>query len=266
MFKLLDNESIITRILVFTILVTVLAGTTFSNAKAELLLNPIDDSYVYNQNPDTNYDGTGLYVGYSLFGVLTPTYQTYIKYDLSSVEIATGRSTFNFTFTQNSWELGNNISVSLYSVSDDSWNETTLTHNNSPAIVNPGSITLLETKVIAAGTTGLITYGSTSSDNPVGTYIESQRTGDGIASFLIRVTAASGGFFGGFAIAEDRENSQTPGIVDSPYLDMRGPTAVTLTEFTVSNNPSNRIALWIGLGISFTIVGVTVWFRRRIKI
>jgi hypothetical protein len=171
----------------------------------------------------------------------------------------TGRSTFNVTITGNGFPSGALMDVSLYSVANDNWTAATITWNNASGL---GPFTLLQTVQVPSGTTGALVFGSAGADNPVGTYIEQQRVSDGKASFLLRITGGSSIGFGGSLNIEDSENFRTPAITtDSPFLDMRNPTVVTLNNLT-AHSAAGRLPLLAGLA-GLAVIGLVLVRRVR---
>jgi len=71
------------------------------------------------------------------------------------------------------------MTLTLYSVTDDSWTETGVKWSNQPAHVDA------LVSILYPGTGGWIQFEGTALD----TFIQSQIAGDGIASFKILVTA-----------------------------------------------------------------------------
>jgi hypothetical protein len=65
----------------------------------------------------------------------------------------------------------------------DGWDETTVTFDTQPTVGN-----LLQTIDIAASFTGAVSFDNAAVNN----YLEAQRTGDGTASFLLRLDSGTG--------------------------------------------------------------------------
>ncbi len=194
----------------------------FSALSGTQVISPQHDAYIDLNNPNTNYDpcasnSGGLDLGYSAFPSFLSTREIYLKFDLSGISESANRSLFSVTITNNVWEPGSTLSVSLYGIPTDGWDETIITWNNKPT----GSPILLETQQIAAGYESALTFGDPASANPVGTFIEDERTNDGHVTFLIKLTGGSDVQFAGLSTIEDRESCLTPTSGDEPTIQIR---------------------------------------------
>ncbi len=270
MAKLMPWKTLLLIASTLTLLLGFLALNT-GNAAAVLTLAPTDDAFVDLNNSSTNYDTNppgqpcnppnagGLEVNFSNFGSFVSVREVYLQFDLSSVTQTTGRSLVNLTVTTNVLPTSGTLDLALYSVANDSWDETTINYGNAPA-----GTTLLETKQVDMNTSA-VTFGSASVDNNVGTYIESERTGDGIASFLLKFDGGTGlpGFSSGTLVMEDRESCITSGAGDEPLMDMRGPTAVTLT--TLETGQADRWVLPAALAISLSLSALSLLMLWRLR-
>lgn len=100
-------------------------------AQTSVQLSPTDDAYVKDTAPDTNYGSWGsLYVGtYSGDGANE---RAYLKFDLSSLPdnaVIVSAKLYAYTYLGASSDP---VNISAYVVSDDSWDENTITWNNKP--------------------------------------------------------------------------------------------------------------------------------------
>jgi hypothetical protein len=115
------------------IVVSVLAAISvdFASAASPATLYPIADSYVFNNNPNTNYGTAGTLVVRYNSGGQHENETAFLKFDLSVLPegavitqaylhlLKSGAGTPNFD---------------AYAVADDSWTETGITFNNQPTV------------------------------------------------------------------------------------------------------------------------------------
>lgn len=168
---------------------------------------PDDDSWVDNGSPTANYDeNNGLQVGFSNFPAFTPTQFTYLRFDVSGLDEAFV-STDKLRLYVESIQVASDLpgkELELYSVGDD-WNggaasnggETDLTYNSRPST---GS--LLNTQTIPSAGNWVEFSGQDLAD-----YLNNERNGDGLASFMVQIKNYSGIALGGGLRFEDRENT-----------------------------------------------------------
>ncbi len=191
------------------------------------------DTFVDINNPEQNYDCSGsfsgLELGYSNFPVFTSTREFYLKFDLTTVTGPAEQSTLILSLAQNALPGGATANVALYSTTDDSWDEATMTYNNQPA---SSTWSLQQTITITSGVTGQITF----DDPAVGAYIEGERTTDQLASFLIRIEDGSNLGFGGGLVFEDHENCLSPETGDEPIINIQ--SGVTATPTPTAGGPT----------------------------
>jgi hypothetical protein len=239
----------------------------FSTVHAQTFLPATHDTFIDPNDPSFNYNpggspGTGrLDVGYSNFFGFDPSQRSMVRFDVSSVTATTGRSLVVFDLVVNSLIGSEAMDLSLYKLADDTWDESTVTFANAPtgATTWPLPATdLLQTMTINSGYTGPVTFGSISVDNPVGAYIEQERLGDGEASFLLVFDGGTNLEFAGLITFEDSEN--TGGSGNTPYIDVRTPTAINLNYFQAGDV---NIAIWVMLGLVVLISGVTLIIVRQ---
>jgi uncharacterized membrane protein len=90
---------------------------------------PIDDAYVNNSSPDSNYGGSGLL----LVGVESLALKrAFLKFDLG---LPRGSTIDNaWLYLKSGGGSGGGTNVQCYSVDNDDWTENTITWNNKPAI------------------------------------------------------------------------------------------------------------------------------------
>ncbi|WP_245610465.1 CBM96 family carbohydrate-binding protein [Thermococcus celericrescens] len=135
-------------------------------------MSPTDDAYVNDASPDTNYGTESrLYVGtYYSDG---SNYRSYLKFDLSGLPegaVITSARLYVYTYYG---AYGTPVNISVCSVDDDSWSETSITWNTKP---NPG--TLLDKDLVG-------TDGKHWSVWDVTSFVQSEFNSDKIVSFVL---------------------------------------------------------------------------------
>jgi hypothetical protein len=140
-------------------------------------LEPTDDAYVASGEPDSTHDSSdSLYVGQH--SSLNKTY-TFLQFDVSGLS---GDLTFTLSlYCSNDYALP--FVVHLYSVKNDSWDESTLTWNNKPA-----NVSLLDTRA-SVNTGTWINFTSPELDY----FLSSQMAGDDVVSLMLGYETYSSG-------------------------------------------------------------------------
>lgn len=245
------------RFLVFIIILLSLFVSVTQVVRADLILNPSDDTYIDVFNPTVNYDGQALIVDYSN-SPCANTRSTYLKFNLSSLPSDVGETTKIRVYINIAPITSGTLA--LWSTGDD-WNgasdglggETTLTNQNAPAVINQ-----LDTKPSGTTNTWVEFTGSNLSN-----YINNERVSDGVASFVVNwsncVDPVSDA-----AIFEDRENSMGSG--NPPELYPFSPTAITLSAFSASGHANNPWVFVLGVGLLVAMIAIGIVLRRRTKI
>lgn len=195
------------------------------------------DSYTDRNSPAANFNGNTLAAGYDNFGAFNPSTFSYLQFDLAGVSSPAHRAVITLTVVSNNSNAAN-VTLSLYAVESDDWNAATLTHNNRPP-TGP----LLQSVTIAGNYLGPVQFGDAAvADHPVGLYLESQRSGDKIASLLLQVQSATTPGFFGILLLEDEEgsfdglNGNEPRLLPNPG----DPTAINLSHTQVGLITGNR--------------------------
>jgi hypothetical protein len=147
--------------------------------KAAGAMNPSEDSYVSSGNANTNNNGE-----WSLECGKHPdvgTEYVYLKFNVSSLSAGTSAFILSLYCTIYYVEA-RTFTIQLYSVTDDSWDETVITWNNRPA-----NVSLLDTQnnVLA---NQWINFSSTQLDS----FINVQISGDGTVSLMLGYTMPAG--------------------------------------------------------------------------
>ena len=173
---------------------------------AENTASPTHDATVDPANPTTNYNEEALLVGYSSFdgNEFQSTTRAYLQFDLSSFgeDISTRSLQLHLT---NNQILADEVQLVLYSLSTDAWDEATLQATFAPTV----QMTALQTMTIRSDTAGIVYFNAPT----VGAFLEAERNGDGVASFIVKITDATGDRFGGLLVFDDSEGSNPPALV-----------------------------------------------------
>ena len=202
------------------------SGWQATPALAQTAIAPTQDTFVDPNNASTNYDGKRLELAYSNFPTLVGTRRVLLQFDLRSVTGAVLNAPVVLTAVENNFPAGATLTLGLYGLAD-TWTEAAVTEATRPAVGAK-----LQTVTVAAGTTGAVRFDAAA----VGTYLEAQRTGDGVASFLLQLDAGSGTLgFGGNLFFEDSEGSSNGVNGDEPAID--APTVPTSTPTATSTTP-----------------------------
>ena len=235
-----------------------------------ILLVSMTAVYAAPSNPADAYTGTGTSASTSFgttdpanleinsggLGVCNPTRTTYLSWSLAGVNSEL-TSTSELTLFVNNAQSTNTGSVALYEVSDDTWNETTVTGNPAPAL---GS--LITSVPMPTTTGGTITFTGSSLAvwlNKNTSYVGGNDTvaGNDLVSFAVQITGCSGFSNPVRFDSKDKVGGTAPALV------LFNPTAVTLSTFH-STSPSLNWPLIAGLGALATVVigGLAVTRRR----
>jgi len=241
-----------------------LAILVTSNANADLILNPTDDTWTDLNDANANKNGSKLLVGYSNFGGFSKTMNTYLRFDLTQVNKDLGPTTVvrlyvtagaDFTTgTLNLCSAGNDWN----GATDGNGGQSTLTANNAPT---PLCTSVLDTKTAGGAGTWVEFSGSTLSS-----FVNSRRIangGDNLASFRIEWAGCSTcDPFADVITFEDREN--TGGSGNAPQLYPRGPNAITLRSLRAVDSSLNwRLFAGLGLLALVCLAGAGIYRQRR---
>ncbi len=219
----------------------------FRAASAANPQTPVADGYVLHNAAAQNFDGDGLFISYDGLGGFESSAETYLRFDLSSEPAIS--SAFLLLTTANDQLNAANANITLYAVSDDTWEEGSLNANNAPPL---GSA--LQTVSL---TDGLIF------DNAALTaYLEAERSGDGIASLALKIDSVTGGSIWGALLLGDSE--QTGGLA-APALGLNGtiPTAVGLSS--VQLDASSGLLLLTLIGVALTLTAAMLRNSARLR-
>ncbi len=226
-------NSIIMRKVRLPLIALLLAGLVLTQASrwsatpafAQTALVATQDTFVDPNNPTTAYDGKRLELAYSNFPTLLGTRRTLLQFNLTGIPDSLSTAPLLLTMVENNFPAGATLTLGLYGLADN-WNEAAVTFATLPTVS-----TQLQTISVVAGTTGEIRFSAAA----IGAYLEAQRAGDGVASFLLRIDDGSGTLgFGGNLFFEDSEGSSDGVNGNEPVIEAPAtvPTA-TLTNTTV---------------------------------
>ena len=114
------------------VLLSPVAGATL------VTLNPTDDAYVNNDQPDSNFGNEFAIVSSIRFNSADSF--GYLKFDLGSIPVneTIVSATLNL-YQQGGVQPGVPGDVNLFRMTDDTWNENTVTWNTLPATTTPGN-------------------------------------------------------------------------------------------------------------------------------
>jgi hypothetical protein len=200
-------------------------------ALAQTTLTATQDTFVDPNNPTTAYDGQRLELAYGNFPNLVETRRVLLQFDLNGVTDVLVGAPLVLTGVENNFPPGASLTVGLYALADN-WSEATVTFDTLPTVGAQ-----LQTVTVNAGATAAVRFSAAA----VGAYLEAQRTGDGLASFLIKIDTGSGTLgFGGNYYFEDREGSADGINGNEPLLDVPAPATITIV---LDGRPNQSIDL-----------------------
>lgn len=222
------------------VLLLVLGAWRAAPVRAQSGFPPSDDTWVSFHNPDDNNDGQELVAMYSAFPSCIITGRVFLRFDLSSIGYEVTDSTL-VRINTSQGPANSAASLALWSTGDD-WNggtdglgdETSLTWNNAPDRITKLAVATIDQ--LASG----VWIDFTGAD--LAAYINSQRTEDSTASFVIEFETCVVGTLMNAARFEDNENSNGNEAYP-PVLVPQYPTAVELESFTANAGPGHLVTL-----------------------
>lgn len=208
------------------------------------------DGYFDTDTPG-NHDGNELHVRLGGFPTcnFTDTDVSYITFSLTGITQTIGRAELVLTTTGSPTSLST-VSLGLYQVADDSWDEAAAT--SGPAL---GSLiqSVSLSGITSSGQT--VTFGNLTGSSNLATYMESQKNGDGFATVALRLESCS---FTSRVDFEDRTGS------NPPVLNLQTPTSIALSNVAASDTAYGNISVWALALTLLALFSVTfVVFRRR---
>jgi hypothetical protein len=212
---------------------------------------PVNDAWVDVNEPDKSSDsGTALnnlWVRGDTTSC-TPSYRTYLKWDLSDVSddqtIASAIMTLYANATTGNFDAPRNIT--LYRVAGDSWGDN-VTWNTAPAV---GAA--IQT-VSYGGGAGYVVF----NNSALAEYLNGEAKGDNIASFALQMT---GDCTAGTVGIRFDSSDKVGGI--APDLEMRNPTSIGFYSFRAGSAGTGTLIL-AGVLLTAVFVSGVVLLRRR---
>lgn len=221
-------------------------------------VTPSQDTYTSRNNPTANLNGQTLLVSYDNFPSFVRSDFSYLQFDLTGITTGVNYSTLDLTIVTNG-SLADDVTIGLYSVSEDSWDASTMTHDTAP----PAGA-LLQSITVDGAFSGVIQFGDSNDTHPLGTFMEAERMGDGLASLMLRIESATNplSFQGTLSIEDvegtfDGQNGNEPELMPA-----ESPTAISLRQVNgtaVLPSPLYLLAPFLLLGaLTLFVIG-----RRR---
>ncbi len=123
------------RLLVLLLFAVFFMATTTLNAQTTTTIDVGDDTWVSQEEPDANKGDAGADMQVSMDAANSKTYETYIKFDLSSLNGFVTNAVLKIRADQKGdagWTDLDKQTIQVYACWDDSWTEDALTWNNKP--------------------------------------------------------------------------------------------------------------------------------------
>ena len=181
------------------------------------------DAFVDLNNPNVTYDDQRLDMTYSHLINLTSTRKSVIQFSLAGISSSPTEVAFELTVVENLIPEGGSVDIAIFEL-EDNWTETGITWNLFPAVGDQ-----LQTVTVLGGDLGALTF----SGPAINQYVEAERTGDGIVSFLAIISGGEGDLgFAGVVLVEDREGSHDGINGNEPKLILQGIDATATPTFT----------------------------------
>ncbi len=206
------NTRLVRTALALLVVIAVTAGGAAAQAEERLptiTLAPSHDTLIDPNNPTTNYNADRLEATYSNFPAFTATRQALLQFDLAAVTEPLTTAQLQVSVVESNLLTGGSVNVALYRLADG-WNEASVTWENRPTVGER-----LQTITVNAGFTGALQF----NDPAVGAYLEAERTGDRVASFLLILDGGAEPLgFGGNLLFENGEGSHDGVNGNEPVL------------------------------------------------
>lgn len=238
------------RTIITTTLVLLILAISTVSAAALVSGPPIADAYVYQTNPDTNYNNNYLYVRGDTTSC-TQTQVAYLRWDLSTLTDPSVAQYAGITLKANFTSgAPAQTQVTMYKVANDTWDEATIKFNGAPP---RGDV--LDAKTITVA--GLVTFSAPA----ILTYLQQEANVDNFATIALAMTGNCTAT--ATTVRFDSAEPATGGV--APSLDLRTtapPTAVHLS--TASAKQAATWPLYAGLGaLALIVAGGLAISRRR---
>lgn len=236
------------RVIIIGSLVLLIVAMTAVSAFALASGPPVEDAYVYQTFPTTNYNDAYLLVRGDTMSC-TQTQIVYLKWNLADVADPS-RAQYAGIQLRANFVSGavSQTQVTMYQVSDDSWSEGTVIFNGRPAL---GPV--LDAKTITAAST--VTFNAPA----ILDFFKQQANGDDVATVALAMTGNCSA--GATTVRFDSSEPAAGGV--APTLDLR--TAPPPNAVDMSGASAERVAwpLYAGLGALGVIVGLGIFMTRR---
>lgn len=221
---------------IVAVLIILLTGLLPSAARAQTVINPVGDTWVDRNEPTANKDDSNLLVCYSNQPVFVQTTRVYLSFSLAGLTYDvddTVKLRVYVSIPPSELTVG---TLALWSTTD-AWTESSLTWSTAPTWT-----TKLDTKPVSASSQG--TWVEFTGAN-LRDFVNSQRTGDGVASFVIAWDGCTTCTQGDIIEFVDRETTYAPPDPENPpELYAPFPTSVTLTSFAGRVVPQGNLLTW----------------------
>ncbi len=225
------------------VILTLMVSLVFVAGVFALDVSNPQDALVRSTDAGANFDGPDLAAVSTFLASCGVSDITYLKWNITGPIDASA----SLALTADAPIGANTGQLTLYRVADDSWDETTITYNNRPAL---GAEIMNLNPVPAAP--GPVNF----SGPALVTYLNEEAAGDGVVSFALQVDGCTQ--FGPNGIRMDSKED-TAGTAPS----LSTTTAVTLQSFRPDNNGISPI-VWVGLLLVVVLAfGAFVTLRRR---
>ena len=126
-------------VLVWLLLAGVVSILPVFSAEASYI--PVDDAYVHEAYPDTNY-GSSEDLKLERLGTSSEYSQVYLKFNLSDLEFSSITSVKLRLYFEEKSNIADPTNVKVHLVSDDTWDEDSITWNNKPGYSGEVSINI----------------------------------------------------------------------------------------------------------------------------
>ncbi|MCS7221686.1 MAG: DNRLRE domain-containing protein [Anaerolineae bacterium] len=212
---------------------------------AQTTITPSEDATVILTQPNTSNNGAALSIqGQKPFGTCQVTAIALLKFNLpAGDEIVGATLRLLSTFASSSGSL----TMGLYGIGDDTWQEGSVTWNTKPAFTTgPLSTASLQ----PAGQE--LVFPSTPS---LTAFLETQRTGDGVASLGIAPTDCEG-----FSVTQSVTSREGGDSAPQLILAVGTPTAVSITQFGGKVSRPSMGLPFLGL---MGAMGISLWWWRK---
>jgi hypothetical protein len=266
------------RLVVVVIAVLLASGFVSSGVFASGPGMVSEDTYVSAGDPTGNFGDQFLTIGTggACSAPANQSETTFLRWNFPAAYIGNPVGSAEMTLSVFVNTASGATQLTLYRVADDAWTQAGLTYNYpTPGAGGPALGAAIQTIDLAAGYTGLVTFGAASpASSELANYIREQLVaGDGKASFALRVTSCPEDGGAGVTILLFSSETGGPGAMAQsanapdaptwPFLTIAPPTAVTMSTFHAAD-PAVNWPLIAGVGaLAAVLIGGLAVARRR---